>query len=519
MFKKILPLISVLLIGFFLFLRFRLGLTKLFDIDEFAHLHWAYNLFSGKNPYTDFFYFLPPFFLYILSPLFLLAKGSIAVLLYGRVVMFMAFLLTCVFLYFIVKKIRNNQTAILAVLIFSFLPIPLDKWIEIRPDPVATLAMIVGIYFLVRAIHAAGPAAHNPQDGARNLYPARHLGVPRTFRHPLPYFLSGLFYSLAVVILPKMVLYAIVAFFIVFAFSVIYKKSRVFYSFVLGGILPIILTLLLYISYGNFNRAIQLTTEVSTRATNLLGSRFPIPPNFLFYPNDVYFGAPGESMPWKINLVIWLAGIVYGIVSLVSFLNSKDKKESLVKLLISASFLVNLIVFVQFLKLRHGQYLVPLSVFIAYYTADLIIKILNNFKFLIAIFTFAFLIFTFAFAGKEMYDWKLRWTNEWVLKYYSNLYNVIGSEKVLDLTGETVYGNDGYYFCCVPYGQYAEALNFPYLDLETAIQKNKIKYVFVQTIDRLSVLPPEHADIIRKYFVLYDLPGLNNGLMILKDNK
>ena len=309
------------------------------------------------------------------------------------------------------------------------------------------------------------------------------------------------------------------AFFIVFAFSVIYKKSRAFYAFILGGIIPAATVVLLFLSYGNFNRAVQLTTEVSTRATNLLGSRFPIPPNFLFYPNDVYFGAPGESLPWKINLVIWLAGIVYGIVSLVSFLNSKDKKESLVKLLISTSFLVNLIVFVQFLKLRHGQYLVPLSVFTAFYSADLIIKILNNFKFLIAIFTFAFLIFTFAYAGKEMYDWKLRWTNEWVLKYYSNLYNVIGSEKVLDLTGETVYGNDGYYFCCVPYGQYLEALTFPYPNLETAIQKNKIKYVFIQTIDRLSVLPPEHADIIRKYFVLYDLPGLNNGLMILKDNK
>src|SRR3989338_1153993 len=103
--KRIIVILEIVILAILLFWRFRLGLTKLFDIDEFAHLHWAYNLFSGKNPYTDFFYFLPPFFLYILSPLFLLAKESIAVLLYGRVVMFMAFLLTGVFLYFTFQKI------------------------------------------------------------------------------------------------------------------------------------------------------------------------------------------------------------------------------------------------------------------------------------------------------------------------------------------------------------------------------------------------------------------------------
>ena len=50
--------------------KYRLGVARYFDIDEFAHLHWGYSFFIGEKPYADFFYFFPPFFLYLLKPIF-----------------------------------------------------------------------------------------------------------------------------------------------------------------------------------------------------------------------------------------------------------------------------------------------------------------------------------------------------------------------------------------------------------------------------------------------------------------
>jgi len=52
-----LPTILILI-----FFRYKLTLTRYFDADEFAHLHWGYSFLTGEKPYTDFFYIFPPYF-------------------------------------------------------------------------------------------------------------------------------------------------------------------------------------------------------------------------------------------------------------------------------------------------------------------------------------------------------------------------------------------------------------------------------------------------------------------------
>ncbi|MBI5452438.1 hypothetical protein HY945_03170, partial [Candidatus Gottesmanbacteria bacterium] len=147
--KGLLVTESILLIIFLLW-RFQYGMNRYFDIDEFAHLHWSHNVLVGLRPYTDFFYFLPPLYLYLLIPLFWITGKSVVILLLSRGLSFGIFLLVLGTLFILVKKIRNVQVALLSILILAFLPIPSDKWIEVRPDGVAMLFSLLGMLFLVK---------------------------------------------------------------------------------------------------------------------------------------------------------------------------------------------------------------------------------------------------------------------------------------------------------------------------------------------------------------------------------
>ncbi len=489
-FQKLIIVINVITIIVFLYWRFQYGLSRYFDIDEFAHLHWSHNVFIGLRPYTDFFYFFPPFFLYLLLPLFWIVGRDAVILLLARGFAFGIFALTTFVLFLLVKKIKGLQTALLTVLIFIFLPIPSDKWIEIRPDGITVLFSLLGMLFLVKGID---------------------------IRREQSFFLAGLFYAVGVLITPKLlplaVIGAIVAVIVLsgsstFQESVRPRLGRCLYgllSFILGGLIPVLITVLLIISYGNVGKSFYLVTKVAADASKVLGSKFPIPPNFLFYPNDIYYGAPGYSLPHLMNLIIWSVATIWGIVKLVSFLDKKEKREALVELLLAASFWVSLFAFMWVFPLRHGQYLMPVSVFIAFYFADFLMR---SYKWIDRVclactnlVCLAVIVIIF-FAGKQMYDWKLRWPPI-NTQYYSTLFKLIPEgEKVYDLTGETIFSPDGYYFCCIPYGQYEEALGQK-PDLERELRQNRVKFVYMQNEGRLSVLPRAHDAVLRKYYTIY----------------
>src|SRR3989338_6871265 len=65
-FLYLLLLVGILIL---LYLHFRLSITRYFDADEFAHLHWGYAFSIGEKPYSDFFYLFPPFFLFYIYKL------------------------------------------------------------------------------------------------------------------------------------------------------------------------------------------------------------------------------------------------------------------------------------------------------------------------------------------------------------------------------------------------------------------------------------------------------------------
>lgn len=503
-FNKIIEKLLIILLFFFIIIlliwRFQLGISRYFDIDEFAYLRWTHNILIGLKPYSDFFFLLPPTFLCMLSPLFLIFPNNENIILLARGFSFIFFFLTAVLLFLLTKKVRNFKTALFALFIFVFLPIPSDKWLEIRPDIPALFFTLLGIYFLINGIM---------EKKAKKL------------------FLSGMFYGIGVIIIQKTLFLLLFAFLIVliwqfflitplpglirkFSFKTIINLPICY--LILGLILPIIFLLISFIPYGDFRGVFYFLTALPSFVTSTLGSKFPIPPEYYFYSSDILYGKFGYNLPWITNIFVWVVASLWLFYKFISSFFNKNKVSGLVEILLSGSFIVSLIIYVWFFPLHHEQYLLPLSIFIAFYAGDIIYRFyrFGAFGKIIVLF---FIIIIF-FGGKEMYDIKLSWSDQG-FSYYKNLYNKFSSnEAVFDLTGETIFTKEGYYFCCLPYGSFAESLGFSLPLLSNSLKNNKVKYIYIKNEGRLFELPPHHQDFIRMYYTYEPNIKLNSYLIL-----
>ncbi len=100
-----------------------------------------------------------------------------------------------------------------------------------------------------------------------------------------------------------------------------------------------------------------------------------------------------------------------------------------------------------------------------------------------------------------MFQIKIRWSNKNNFARLEAILKTIPKEEpVLDLTGETIFYPDGYYFCCLPYGQYEEMLLFNYPDIGKAMERKQTKYVYTGGQNRLTALPFRHARYIEENF-------------------
>lgn len=467
-------IVTLILLSVLIYWRFRYGMTRYFDIDEFAHLHWSHNAFIGLRPYTDFFYFLPPLFLYTLFPLFLASGRSVGILLLSRGFSFIIFALCSLVLFLIVAKVKDKKTALFSLFIFAFLPMPLDKWIEIRPDSFSTVFSFLGIIFLILTLQK------------------------RRRRYA---FLSGLFYSVAVFLLPKVIFFLFVGVMVIFIFSIRNKVYSYLYALGIGLLIPLCAVLLLYVSYGNIQKALYLTVNVVSSATAVLGRDFPREADLAFRPNGAYYGLEWYNLAWKSNLFIWVVASIWAVKHAISVFDEKNSTAIFIKFLLFASFWLNFISYVKLFPLRHPQYLIPLSPFIAYYFADCIFSLKKRF---VQIIVAIVCIFIFFFAANEMYAVKLSGSNKETLAYYEKTYHFLPAiEPVFDLSGETIFYPEGYYFCCIPYGQYEEVLTFSYPNLEKELQRKQVKFIHVQSPERIGVLPFVHQKTIRQYYLPY----------------
>ncbi len=461
--RRIAYLTLIIIAGLLLYDRYNLGQVRFLDLDEYAHLHWSFNVFSGLTPYKDFFYIFTPFYLYLIAPLLLITGKTFNYVLAARATSFIIFLVGVVFLYLIAKQQRGVLFGLFTALMFIYLPLPEDKWIEIRPDGLGAVLALIGIYFFLKK----------------------------------GFFFSGIFLSFGSAVNPKIIFYPLS---VVGAWMIIKLNFSRLKHFILGLIIPMIILLIILMLSGRFEIAIFSIFRLHQIAGQLMDKNLPMAPNLFFYPNDFYYGTMNTDFNYLTNLFMYIGSSLTAIFTLLGF------KQPVMSFL----FLTNIFAYIKIFPLKHTQYLIGASPFVAYFFSEMIFliweKLENNrivrqgYLLIIAIF-----IIIVGIEGHRMNTLKARFNNSDSVLFLSEAKKYFTeNEYVWDLTGATLFYKDPYYICCIPYGNYWEALRFPLPSLESELLKRSVKYIFVQDKRMVKMLPDEHKNIVNKYYT--DIP-------------
>lgn len=497
--KFFLSLVSCLLLLVFLWWHWRLGLTRYFDVDEFAHLSWAYQMLSGRRPYIDFLFFFPPGFHLFLMPLFALG-GGVTPIVAARLVQFIIFAALVGVTMFLFWLMRKSWVAILAGVTLAFLPLPFDKFLEIRPDTLATLLVMLGMVFQILALK----------------------GVTLRGRVTPYQILAGFFYALSLLILPKVLPQVAVAALILILMDLGKKyclfpcdrnANRITLPFIIGLGIPFTFFGLWTLTLGNLDQVIYSLTKLPVEA-NKISQTFIMMPDLFFYPNTTFYGAPGWSTGLLVNHAIWIIAIFVAAYRLVT------SPPSWSEFLIASTFFTYVIFYVQIVPLKHTQYLIPIAVFVAFYAADAVDILWKKTIGVNSLAAASFLtLFIMGLGGLwqvfvAVNTPKLAWTNADTTNRLTRIYQTIPtSEYILDLTGETIYYKHPYVACCLPFGQSAPYLSRPVPPLAQALEKTKTKYIFEGGLTRTNTLLPDDQAYITAHYLPH--PAIA-GLLVRK---
>jgi len=331
-FRIIELILLVGLVGFMLWWRFQVGLTRFFDVDEFTHMHWAANMAHGQKPYIDFFTFFTPGFYWFLTPLFSIFPRSTMIFPAARALMFVNFLGILGILGVLFSMLRSRRWALLPVIILTFLPMPYDKFLEIRPDNVATLLGLAGVVCEIYAIQR---------------YNSRF------------WFLSGICYAVSLVVLVKTLPFVAMGG-LVAILSLCWgnrgdkaclrrqgDRGKKILFFLAGIGIPIGIFGVWLLSLGYFSTVWYSLTRLAFEA-NTIGRVYIMEPHLFFFPNASFYGGWGITEPLILNHAIWFIGILVGCIRFLSpFIAGNGKKERVLsEVLISGIFILSVIGYV-----------------------------------------------------------------------------------------------------------------------------------------------------------------------------
>jgi hypothetical protein len=499
------------LFAYFLFWHYKLGVIRYFDVDEFTHLHWAHNILTGRRPFVDFLTFFPPGFHWFLVPLFWFGGGTYPVVL-GRFVMFFLFAALCMTGIVLFIQMRGKTwVALLAGILLAFLPIPFDKTIEIRPDTLSTLLFFIGVIAQIAWMRKR-------RDGTKDQ--GNVAGVA-----------TGVFYSLSIIVLPKTLPQVGLAVIIAIASLVedtlprlfrspkeLQKISLHFLPIFLGLGLPMALFSLWALTLGNLSLVWYSLTRLPLES-NRISETYVMSPDLFFYPNQIFYGQVGWAQGLLANHALWIIGIVVGLFRMLTPMIARGKKYVWEELLLSTTFFIQIILFVQYIPLKHTQYLIPIAVCIAWYVADgvgIVWEWARKYLWSLVLSAAVLLsLFYFLFSTFQLVTpIKAQWNNADTMVSMNYIYsNVPKNAYVFDLDGRSLYYKDPYYACCLPFGQFAGYLSRPLPPLIPALEATNTNYIFLGQLGRDKSLAPDDQTYIASNF---EALGENTGLLVRK---
>lgn len=454
------PIICLLLvISISLALRFQLILTRYFDPDEFAFMHWSFLLSAGRIPYRDFFMNFTPLYCMLLSPVFSLLPPGTSALVSARIWEFTIFILvtgTAGWISYVVSK-KHLLPMLLAILFFLIFPVTFDKTLEIRPDMFMTLLYFIGFALLLQSN-----------------------------RRPLRVFLSGMLIGGSVAVLQK-IIFGLPA---VFLLLLVPRQSRIrSVVWFISGFLCIPLLLLF---------SLQLLGILSFSWENIINGSMALKAGegsfsaikTLSPYQLIYLRNAGISFPWLFSTMLWITGM-FGLV----YITCKEKMIGISLLL----FIAGSILSVYFFPTPYVQYFIPASVVISISVAYIVWQVhraTSN-----TVIRQVMIIVFIALSGISFFlqyrERSLDANSEQLSVIASVVAHTKPDDTFFDMVGSYVFRPDGYYICCNEYAGFADKLNPKPLSLRNSLIRNQTKFLVMDRIGKVFWLPlPEDLAFI-----------------------
>jgi len=476
---------KLLLLGLLLYLlfwRYQVSAIRFLDADEFSYMHWTAQVARGQIMYRDFFSYFTPLFMWVFAPIFWMYGVSAQVFAAGRVFSFVIFLVMLGGLGVLWGMTRGWKWALLPAVILAFLPMPYDKFLEIRPDNLAVLLAILGVIGEIRGLQTK-----------KNIWWA----------------VSGLFYALSLMTLAKTVP-IVVAGVGIAILSAFYSKSFRSFTLLMAGLVgPWILFFGVAAISGQLSvtwySLTKLAVEIYANIKN-----YPMEPNLFFYPNASFYGGTGHAITTAliVNHAVWILGILVGVYRLVSPFR-RAGREWLSELLVSGTFIASILVFSKFFPLKHSQYLIPIAIFIAYYAADGLAlffdwleKAGGTASLLIILLGFGYILVV---VTQEIHTPKLAVTSTTQLTELTKLISTVPQgSRVVDLEGRMVFWTEGYPVCCLAFDTFLSSVSRPPAPLAQYLATNPADYIWDGDSGRMATLTAENMAYIRDNFAPVD---------------
>lgn len=468
-----------LLLVFLLFWRWQVSQTRFFDVDEFSYLHWTANIAKGERPYTDFFLIFTPGFLFFFAPVVKLFWMSAQVFTAARALAFVIFLGILASLGVAFAWTRTIRWMLLPLIILAFLPMPYDKFLEIRPDNLATLLAFSSLLVHIHAIRS-GKRAH--------------------------WFASGLGYMVSLIVFVKTIPFLAVGTAVtVLAWKMAEIRREDVAAFIFGGTAPLLILFIYFISLGDVGHALYSVGKLPFETTQV-GKIDIMESHLFFFPNASFYGGWGMTPGLIANHALWIIGLLVGVLRFFTpFVTAEgNRKKTLTELLMAGTFIVSVYGYVQFFPLKHSQYLIPIAIFVSYYAADGLVwffEFVEKRNTVLLGFLILVLALFLAQTTVSVNTPKLAMGNGVQLAETKRLIASVPRESsVVDLEGKMLFWKDGYYICCVAFGSFTRFMTRQPPEFSQALTQGNVEYIYQGDSNRLGLLAPEDRAYISRYY-------------------
>lgn len=479
------------LLAFISMKRYALASVRYFDPDEFMYVNWAYHVFSGYIPYKDFMMIASPLYVVFLAPLFLIYKGIDAIAAARIVSFLLSIFLAGAVSFTYVSMHKSSWIAIIPAIILLILPMPSDKLLEIRPDVLSLLLFLFGLREVLLY-------KNNPSKSTR-------------------LFWAGWWLATSLLVLQKTGILVATVSFIVILSALATRRLQAVFKFIYGLCLPLGL-FALFALFTNEARTVFYSVTLLARESIIGVARFStLGWTFFFLPNGTYYGEPGLSLGLIVNHALWVLAIILAIATILVFLY-KRQKGWYIRIIPALLLLISVIQYLFISPLKFSQYLLPASVFVAWFIAEwieLLFRLCSRTYAKQLLCTVFFILFCVLILHVflRVHRPKFYWTNDGTYQKISHILSTIPrTEYIFDLEGRTIYYPYPYYACCLPIGNFTSLLFQAHLPIRDALQSTKTRYIYQAELPRIRSLSREDQAFI---FANYE-PQENGDLFVAK---